>query len=314
MANFYIELAKKILEIAKQPLSAREMITLAQSAKLIPEKYAKAKTPHKTIQARLAESIRKNGAKSPFYRFARGKFGLRSNLLDLDYHRRFAQEFKAPIRRKEISNETVLCIRRSKLEIDDQNGFFELHSYHEFIERRDDLEYCLRKIAERDTSLKQIVTYVAVIKGKQILCYERGAYSATGKELIGRRSIGFGGHVSADDVDLFSLDRHGILSNAWRELSEELNLTDKQMLTKGPQIVGLINDNSTQEGQKHIAIAMIVCCDPRHDLTKGELEIKNLHWKSVAVPPNDIEHFEIWSRIFLEYLVRNLDAIIHAHR
>jgi predicted NUDIX family phosphoesterase len=314
MANFYLELAKKILEISKQPLSAREMITLAQNAELIPTRYARAKTPHKTIHARLAESIRKNGQKSPFYRFARGKFGLRANLLDLEYHQRFAKEFKAPIRRKEISNENVLCIRRSKLPIDDQDGFFGLSAYHDIIELRNDLEYCPRKIAERDASLKQVVTYVAVLKGKQILCYERGAYSATGNELIGRKSIGFGGHVSTDDVDLFSLDKHGVVSNAWRELSEELNLTDRHVLLNGPRVIGLINDNSTLEGQKHIAIAMVVCCDPRQDITKGELEIKNLHWKSIAALPNDITHFEIWSRIFLEYLVRHLDAIVHAHR
>jgi len=314
MANFYIDLAKKILAISKRPLSAREMIGLAQRADLIPERYSQAKTPHKTIQARLAESIRKSGDKSPFYRFARGKFGLRSNLLDLEYRQRFAQEFRAPIRRKEISNEAVLCIRRSSLQIDAQDGFFDLTTYREVIERRSDLEYCPRKTAEKDTSIKQVVTYVAVLRGKQILCYERGAYSATGSELIGRKSIGFGGHVSAEDVDLFSPDKHGVVSNAWRELSEELNLTDKHVLTNGPRIIGLINDNSTQEGRKHIAVAMVVCCDPRQDLTRGELEIRNLHWKSIAVLPNDIAHFEIWSRIFLEYLVRHLDAIIHAHR
>src|SRR5436190_784372 len=83
MANFYLELARKILELSQQPMSPREMIDAAKRTGLIPERYSKAKTPHKTIHARLAESIRHEGSKSPFYRFARGKFGLRSNLINL---------------------------------------------------------------------------------------------------------------------------------------------------------------------------------------------------------------------------------------
>jgi predicted NUDIX family phosphoesterase len=314
MANFYLDLATKILEISKQPLSAREMISRARTAGLIPEKYSKAKTPHKTIQARLAESIRRNGSKSPFYRFARGKFALRSNLLDLDYHQRYAKEYKAPIRRKEISNELVLCVRRSSLPIDQQNGFFSTQDYEEIINGREDLEYCERKLAERNTELKQVVTYVAVLRNKQILCYERGVYSSTGKELVGRKSIGFGGHVSADDVNLFSADRHGVVSNAWRELSEELSLTDKHVVESGLRVVGLINDNTTLEGQKHIAVAMVVQCDPNQDIIKGELEIKNLHWKPLTSLPNDIDHFEVWSRLFFEYLVWYLNVPSHAYR
>jgi len=313
MANFYRELAEQILKISKQPMSAREMIQLARNANLIPKKYADAKTPHKTIHARLAESIRYEGAKSPFYRFARGKFGLKSNLLNLEYRQLYAQEFKAPIRRKEISNETVLVIPRSSLSIDSQDGFFASASYEEVL-RTDLLEYRPRKLAEKDMSIKQIVTYVAVLKNDEVLCYERGSYSATGKELLGRKSIGFGGHVSAEDLDLFSTDERGVISNAWRELKEELNLTDKIIIGPGPTVVGLINDTTTQEGQRHIAVAMVVWCDPREDVTKGELEIRNLHWKSIRAIPNDLREFEAWSQSFLEFLVRHRDSLFYAYR
>ncbi|NOJ46464.1 HTH domain-containing protein [Bradyrhizobium archetypum] len=313
MANFYLDLAKQILELTKRPLSAREMIDLARKGNLIPQKYASAKTPHKTIHARLAESIRYEGSKSPFYRFARGKFGLKSNLLDMEYRQRYAQEFKAPIRRKEISNETILCIPRTDLSIDGNDGFFATSTYQGIL-NDESLKYCPRKTAEKDVTIKQIVTYVAVLKERQVLCYERGSYSASGKEFIGSKSIGFGGHVSSDDFDLFSTDGRGVVSNAWRELREELNLTDKQIVGRGPTVVGIINDTTTQEGQKHIAVAMVVWCNPADDITKGELEIKNLHWKSIRALPNDLLEFEAWSKTFLRYLVQHLDSIFNAYR
>jgi predicted NUDIX family phosphoesterase len=314
MANFYVELARKILELSQHPMSPREILDAAKKTGLIPEKYSRAKTPHKTIHARLAESIRRQGPKSPFYRFARGKFGLRSNLLNLGYQQQFAKEYKATIRRKEISNEDVLCVRRENLTIDDTNGFFSISSYRDLVAENSRLVYVARKDAEKDFSLKQIVTYVAVLRGRHVLCYERGTYSATGQELIGSKSIGFGGHIDAEDVNLFSRDEYGIVSNAWRELSEELNLIENSVLGQGPQVVGLINDNTTKEGQKHLAVAMIVQCSPSEDLTKGELEIRNLHWKSLNALPNDIVQFEVWSRIFFEYIVKHFDRLVNANR
>lgn len=309
MANFYVELAERILGIAQRPLSAREIMQIAQEGKLIPEKYTRARTPIKTIHARIAESIRRNGSKSPFYRFARGKFGLRANLNNLTYQRHFAKEYKAKIRRKEISNEDVLCIARTALPIDNESGFFSVSAFNQFVEHNEALKYVPRKEAEKDFSLKQIVTYVAILKDQHVLCYERGNYSATGAELIGRKSIGFGGHIDANDVNLFSSDRYGIISNAWRELQEELRLTDKHISSEGPLVVGLINDNSTIEGQKHLAIAMIVRCRAGRDFTKGELEIRNLHWKTAIVLPNDLSSFEVWSKIFYERIVNGWDNI-----
>ncbi|MGJ4956902.1 HTH domain-containing protein [Bradyrhizobium sp. HKCCYLRH2015] len=314
MANFYTELARKILELSQKPMSPKEIFDAAQKAGMIPKRYANAKTPHKTIHARLAESIRSDGLKSPFYRFAAGKFGLRSNLINLDYQRQFAKEYRATIRRKEILNEDVLCIRRGELPIDSLDGFFSVEMYERIIAENPDLLHVARKQAEKDFTLKQIVTYVAIIRDESVLCYERGLYSATGTELIGRKSIGFGGHVDAQDLNLFSEDRNGILSNAWRELGEELNLNERDVLGQGPQVVGLINDNTTREGQKHLAVAMIVRCKTPDNLTKGELEIRNLHWKSLRALPNDLAHFEVWSRIFFEYIFRHLDRLLNAYR
>jgi predicted NUDIX family phosphoesterase len=313
MANFYLELARKILEIAREPLTAREIIDRALKADLIPEAYRHAKTPHKTVHARLAESIRTEGARSAFYRFAPGTFGLRANLLHMGYRQFYGKEYKAPIRRKEISAESILCVPRDAFQIDDKDGFFPASAYYSFIAGNEALLYLPRRRAEKDLSFKQIVTYIAVVKSDRILCYQRGAYSAVRDELIGRYSVGFGGHVSESDHDLFSPDELGLLSNARRELSEELNLplrdSDQRL-----EIIGLINDNSTTEGKKHVAVAMIFFCGDSTDPTKGELEIRNLHWKPLRGIPNDLSSFEIWSQLFLRYLICEWNVANHAYR
>jgi hypothetical protein len=190
MANFYLELARKILEIAREPLTAREIVNRALKADLIPKAYQRAKTPHKTVHARLAESIRQEGQRSPFYRFAPGIFGLRANLLHIGYSQFFGKEYKAPIRRKEISAENILCVRRSSFPIDDKNGFFPPNAFYNFIAGNEDLQYQPRRRAEKDFSFKQIVTYIAVLKKGHILCYQRGRYSAVRDELVGRPRFG----------------------------------------------------------------------------------------------------------------------------
>jgi predicted NUDIX family phosphoesterase len=303
-----------MLEIAREPLTARDIINRAIKADLIPEAYRRAKTPHKTIHARLAESIRKEGSRSPFYRFAPGTFGLRANLLHIGYSQFFGKEYKAPIRKKEIWAENILCIPRHSLPMDDEDGFFPVSAFYNFIAGNEDLQYLPRRQAERDFTFKQVVTYIAVIKNDLVLCYQRGAYSAVRDELVGRQSIGFGGHVSEDDRDLFSLDELGIISNARRELREELNLLALRESDRQLDIIGIINDNSTTEGKKHVAVAMIFVCNDQDDPTKGELEIRNLHWKSLGAMPNDTSSFEIWSKLFLEYLISGRDAARYASR
>jgi hypothetical protein len=168
MANFYLELARKILGIIREPLTARQIIDRAMEADLIPEAYRRAKTPHRTVHARLAESIRKEGQRSPFYRFAPGTFGLRANLLHIGYSQFFGKEYKAPIRKKEISAENILCVPRASLSIDHKDGFFPLSTFFDVIAGNDDLQYMPRRQVEKDFSFKQIVTYIAVIKSERV--------------------------------------------------------------------------------------------------------------------------------------------------
>ncbi len=120
-----------------------------------------------------------------------------------------------------------------------------------------------RSFAESDDDHKQVLTYILVTRGgDEVLCYQRGSYNRTEDMLRGLGGcVGFGGHVNAEDRDLFADDDAGILRAAARELNEELKLptADKLRLAanKGIRVIGLLNDDSSPPvGRRHFAVLL----------------------------------------------------------
>src|SRR5439155_13118811 len=85
--------------------------------------------------------------------------------------------------------------------------------------------YMDRLAAEQDNDYKQILTYVLMTRGQQVLAFKRGNYSRVEDFLRGSHCIGFGGHVTEDDRGLFARDM-GVEQCVVRELCEEVKLAD----------------------------------------------------------------------------------------
>ena len=104
--------------------------------------------------------------------------------------------------------------------------------------------YIPRTEAEEDDNHKQVVTYVLVTHGAKVLSFRRGMFNRAAAFLRGSLCIGFGGHVSAADLTLFSSTDAGIRANAERELSEEVIVSGGHGSPKSEsfQVVGIIND------------------------------------------------------------------------
>src|SRR5579863_2870034 len=82
------------------------------------------------------------------------------------------------------------------------------------------LSFRLRSEAETDPSFKQLIPYVVLRCGKLLFHYTRGQ-GGTEARLRALRSIGVGGHISAEDVSLSGdAYREGML----REIAEEVYL------------------------------------------------------------------------------------------
>jgi len=155
------------------------------------------------------------------------------------------------------------------------------------------LTYRPRAEIETDPSFKQIIPYVVLRWGDQVFHYTRGR-KATEARLQALRSIGVGGHISAEDTGLFDDPyRAGLL----REVEEEVYLET----TYREHCLGLINDDSNAVGQVHLGIVHVFeLAAPK--VRRREQVLTRAGFASLAELRAQAEEFETWSRFVLDAL------------
>ena len=255
MKSEFLIVAKRLMETERKSLSPRELVDLGHKRQLFSDNIA-GKTPHQTMKAKLSVHIRRFGEASPFVRTAPGRFYLRA-LLNGD-----KIPFDAKPLRPPKSQEKVLAYRTAELDsISNWQGIrttWKRTSKNIFT--RLIPHYPHRFDVEQDNNFTQVLTYVLVSRGDALLAYRRGTYNRVEKFLQGAFCVGFGGHVIETDWDLFNLNTMGIYECASRELMEELHLpkADIQRLRRREDldIVGIINDDSSDVGRRHLAFVM----------------------------------------------------------
>jgi predicted NUDIX family phosphoesterase len=114
-------------------------------------------------------------------------------------------------------------------------------------------EYCFqpRVAVEEDEQWLQIIPYV-VLRNQQgrILAYARRGGD---QRLLGRRSIGVGGHIEEGDQQETLLDT--ALNCARRELAEELVHSEHALINAEP--LGWIHERETAIGRVHVGLVLI---------------------------------------------------------
>jgi predicted NUDIX family phosphoesterase len=153
-----------------------------------------------------------------------------------------------------------------------------------------------RSQAERDPALKQLIPYVILRCEDMVFHYIRGKEAGEGR-LRAKGSIGIGGHIQPQDLNLFTSPRTFYMTAAAREVAEEVQVE----ATHRERIVALINDDSTPVGQVHFGIVHLWDLDKpavtrrERQITKGSfmpLEELKTRWGSL----------EAWSQLSLALL------------
>lgn len=299
----YLWVAETVLRKVGRPLRAGELVARGLDDQLFDDQDI-SKTPQKSMQSRLSMEILRNGAQSKFVRVAKGQFFLR-DLLDKEGGADAGLEvYTAPRRQAPPSSEKVLAIHRDNyLPILDFQGIglgpFE--SPEKLLDRRL-VTYLPRTEAETRDDLKQFVTYTIVQHETKILSFVRGQYNRAASFLRGARCVGFGGHVTDADLSLFTQADLGIRANAVREISEEINLPSgrPQIDPDKLEILGVLNDNSSAVGVRHLAIVMRYWVDDFSKWEKpqrGEASINRLRWIDTRHEPLNLSDFEYWSQL-----------------
>ncbi len=282
-------------------MSPKDLVAYARDHGLFTENIA-GRTPHQTMKAKLSVDIRRKGEQSYFVRTAPGKFFLR-DLVGSKESVYYAKPLNPSAEKKK-----VLAFPSAALE---QVGRFQgikrpgqklltallNHNICTYMDRLD---------AESDNSHKQIITYILVKRGDKLLAYRRGTFNRVEEYLRGSLCIGFGGHVSEQDLDLFSQEDLGVTQNAMRELGEELVLPEEDILRlsagEGLQLIGALNDDSSQVGRRHFAFVFEYSVSSSKSWDKpqrGEKSITQLHWLEPGIGDFSLWDFEYWSQLCL---------------
>jgi len=301
MKSEFLIIAQQVLEHEQKPMTPQEIVSFAIREKLFSDKRA-GKTPDQTMKSKLSVHVRRNGDNSPFVRTAPGKFYLR-HLLAPDQKLYLAKPMT-----KSISSEDVLVFD-SKL-FSDKKRFQGIKKtwkkIHSTLLKPENCTYINRRHAETIVTHKQLLAYILVTRKGSLLAFKRGNYNRVEDFLKGSECVGFGGHVSKQDWELFSDIDMGLTRCVIRELSEELKLPDADLnrLSSGEGLscIGVLNDDSSLVGQRHLAFIFEyeVSNDPVWDHpARGEKSITQLRWLGNELSNTPFWRFEYWSQLCL---------------
>jgi predicted NUDIX family phosphoesterase len=159
--------------------------------------------------------------------------------------------------------------------------------------------YRPRPETEQDPSFKQLIPYVIFrhrdASGRvSLFQYTRGKGMGEAR-LHSKRSIGVGGHISADDRTCESSVPYA--EGMRRELDEEVIVDSPS----SERCVGLINDDETPVGQVHLGVVHLVDVE-RPAVFPREADIIEAGFRPVDELLADPSGFESWSQICLAAL------------
>jgi predicted NUDIX family phosphoesterase len=158
--------------------------------------------------------------------------------------------------------------------------------------------YRPRHEVEEDPSFKQLIPYV-IFQHRQasgrlsVFAYTRGKGQGEGR-LHAKRSVGVGGHISADDAeDAAAAYAEGMR----RELEEEVVIETAYR----ERCVGLINDDETEVGRVHLGVVHLVEVE-QPAVRPREADILSAGFRPVEEILDELEGFESWSQICMKSL------------
>ncbi|HAO79241.1 MAG TPA: hypothetical protein DCQ92_09740 [Verrucomicrobia subdivision 3 bacterium] len=201
-----------------------------------------------------------------------------------------------------MADENVLVFPRSLFE---QLGGFQgfnshVNRYLPVILNIKNNRFMARSQAETNPDFKQIIPYVVITDGKNVLHYVRGK-KAGEQRLVAKGSVGIGGHINDEDHTLFAFGMQAFQDAVKREVCEELAIQGEF----NARPVGLINDDSTEVGRVHFGIVHVLFCTPEQ-VKKNEQVITQVEFIPIDELKVKREQMESWSQLCLD----NLDALL----
>lgn len=292
----YLTLAKRVLREARQPLSAREILSLAYQLQIVPASLY-GRTQHKTLQARLSEDILHERERSEFFRTAPGRFFLRALQSDETLPLRSRREYTAPPRARQLGRFDVVTFRRSDLDL-----LLALSGPPFFVSDFASLPITHKPLTQvkkrRDVLPLRIL--VVLLRGCDVALRHKAALCEGA--LPCHTTIGIEGVVRREDRSLFSLDQLGLLDAAHRTVAEWLNIPKTNLdglraVNANGKAPVFYDVGAIPSDDDLMAYLSFDCSEAMQVLKR--VQDRPVDWQPIPLRPNDIKRFDRWSAKFL---------------
>lgn len=298
----YLVMAERVLERARKPMTPRQILRAAYESDLVPEHLFGA-TQHKTLQARISESIITYRDHSPFFRTAPGRFFVRSLLGDTS----IPIEHRTPIvtrrRVRDLKRKDVLAVPAAIVSGWDDGDILPRH----FLAKLHEEQFTyLVDAARRVPSQVNVWSFAIVVRDGWVLTYRQGQYREGRDSFMNRRSIGFYAPVVKSDHDLFSADDKGLVAGGISALAMDLDLFGETQLLESlskSMLAGYLYTDATDGHADLLGLIRFDCPNWFEPATR-RLAVSDMVWHDLRTPPNHLDDFDPWSKAVIQQAPR----------
>jgi hypothetical protein len=310
MPDGYLDVAEKVLRAARVPLRCREIVERGHSAGLFAPHLHGARQD-RTLQARLSEDIARNAERSRFLRTGPGTFFLKVLFRAGGVPATVRDAYLAKPRRKELQRERILC---AQLDVDavvrgDQESV-PLSRLTDSL-RAGRYAYVAQGRPDLGSGLIPVHSFVVVHRGNRVLSFRCGKFFPSTDPLYGRRSVGLGGAVRAEDRDMLYESMFGIVANGIAELGYGLGLP-KALAEKaryGNELrpfTGVLVGRR-KAGASALHVVMTYRCPEGFSPSKASMSVNDLRWIDLLSPLNSYDDYDTTSKfLFGQDYLRDL--------
>lgn len=309
--NSYLDIAERILDAERKPLSARQILARAYEGRVVP-KHLYGATQHKTMQARLSEDILSKREHSVFFRPRPGAFFLRKFIDDETISEEYRRPISARRRTRDLLIGPALTIGKSALgDVFATSDVISADKVYDFVD-----DAAFRYVDPKNVPEDQILIWAicAVIRGNDILTYRTGKYRDGRDAFAKKQTFAFSSLIQEDAKSLFDDDKLGIKETAVKAAVMDLDIPLRMNFSAelpGKLTAFIRGDHPTFDNS--MVGLVIVECPNWFEPTTRRLSLNDVRWVSLLSPRNNLDDLDPWSVLIWKYLAGPPTGLLGQH-
>ena len=298
--NSYLAIAEKVLEAAKRPLTARQILEIAYLNEIAP-KHLHGKTQYKTLNARISEDVLRRGERSVFYRTNPGVFYLRKYLNTESLSSKHTP-FIARRRERDLRKKPVLTVKKNCIEKFLKKDFTISLGKAKTCFSFDNIKYTPYESAKSQDDYI-VWAFVVVYRGNQVLSYRKGRYREDRDSFLNKQTIGFESLLTVEESTLFDQNDRGLIwggvSKTIVDLGMPADVLSGSNIESSSKLELFMTFEKENDAPQMVGVVTFECPDWFEPTTK-RLAINELKWIDLRNSINHIEDFDPWSQRLID--------------